>query len=56
MAPSEKQVYQYRDCPVGEWIISYYDSGEMDSSMLMKEEGVTEIPEGLQSEYDWNKK
>lgn len=52
----KNQVYQYRSHPVEEWIISFYHSGEMDSSMLMRELNVTKIPEGLQSEYDWNNK
>lgn len=49
------QVYQYSSYPVEEWIILFYHSGEMDSSMLMKEMNVTEIPTGLESEYEWNK-
>lgn len=50
------QIYQYSGRPVEEWIISFYHSGEMDSSMLMRELSVTKIPEGIQSEYDWNNK
>lgn len=48
------QIYQYRGYSVEEWIISFYHSGEMDNSMLMRELNVTEIPSGLKSEYDWN--
>lgn len=48
------QIFQYNDYPVEEWIISFYHSGEMDNSMLMRELHVTEIPEGLKSDYDWN--
>ena len=48
------RIYQYSSYPVEEWMISFYHSGEMDSSMLMRELSVTEIPEGIQSEYDWN--
>ena len=29
-----------------------YHSGEMDNPMLMKEQSVTDIPEGLETEYD----
>jgi len=50
------QVYQFSSHPVEDWIISFYHSGEMDSSMLMRELNVTEIPEGVQSDYDWNNK
>lgn len=48
------QIFQYSEYPVEEWLIAYYHSGEMDSSMLMRELRVVEIPEGLQSEYIWN--
>ena len=48
------KIYTYRDCSPDEWIIEFYDSGEMDSSMLLKEENVTDIPAGLTSEYPWN--
>lgn len=47
-------IYRYNDYPVEEWIISFYYSGEMDGSMLMRELSVTEIPEEIQSEYNWN--
>ena len=50
------QVYQYSNHPVEEWIISFYHSGEMDTCMLMREVNVTDIPKGIQSEYDWNNK
>ena len=49
------QIYEYKDYPTDEWIISYYESGEMDGSMLMKEESISEFPEGLESEYEWNR-
>jgi hypothetical protein len=49
------QIYEYKGYSTEEWVISFYHSGEMDSSMLMREIKVTEIPEGLQSEYEWNK-
>lgn len=48
------QIYQYSGHQVEEWIISFYHSGEMDGSMLMRELSVTKIPEGIQSEYEWN--
>lgn len=50
------QIYEYKDYSTEEWIISFYKSGEMDTSMLMKEINVTEIPNNLQSDYEWNNK
>lgn len=37
-----------------QWLVEYYRSGEMDVPMLYKEEHVTEIPEGLESERERN--
>ena len=51
---SQDKIFSYKDYPVDEWIIEFYDSGEMDSSMLLREKGVTVFPEGLESEYEWN--
>lgn len=48
------QVYEYKGYSTDEWIISFYHSGEMDGSMLMREINVKNIPEGLKSEYEWN--
>lgn len=48
------QVYEYKNYSTEDWIISFYKSGEMDSSMLMKEINVKEIPDNLQSDYEWN--
>ena len=45
------RVYEYRAYSTDEWIISFYRSGEMDNSMLMKEINVTEIPDNLQYDY-----
>jgi hypothetical protein len=36
------------------WIAEMYISGEMDEPMLFREINVTDIPEGLESEYEWN--
>lgn len=49
------QVYEYKGFSTDEWVISFYHSGEMDGSMLIREKNVTQIPEGLQSEYAWNR-
>lgn len=45
----EDTVYAYLDYSTDEWLVSAwkYDSG----AMLLKEESVTEIPEGLIQEY-----
>jgi hypothetical protein len=50
------QVFEYKEHSTDNWIISFYKSGEMDSSMLMKEINVKKIPNNLQSEYEWNNK
>ncbi len=47
-------IYEAKDLPAEEWIMSYYRSGEMDSPMLFKEENTTDIPHGFTSEYPWN--
>ena len=49
-------MYEYKGHSTDDWIISFYKSVEMDSSMLMKEINTTEIPDNLQSDYDWNDK
>lgn len=46
------RVYEYKGYSSEEWIISMYHSGEMDNPMLMKEQSVTDILEGLETEYD----
>lgn len=48
------QVYEYKGYSTDEWVISFYHSGLMDSSMLMREINVLQIPEELQSDYAWN--
>jgi len=45
------QVYEYRGYQSEKWIISFYHSGLMDHSLLMREQTVTDIPEGLLSEH-----
>lgn len=46
------KVYEYKGYPTDEWIISFYHSGEMDNSMLMREISVIDIPDNLHSEYE----
>lgn len=48
------QVYEFKGYSTDDWIISFYKSGEMDSSMLMKEINVKQIPHNLESDYEWN--
>lgn len=50
------QVFEYKDYSPDDWLISFYKSGEMDGSMLMKEINVTAIPDNLTSDYEWNNK
>ena len=47
----DDKVFEYKGYSVDEWIINYY---VMDSAMLYREINVTDIPRGLQSEYEWN--
>lgn len=47
----EDKVYQYKEYSAEQWIINAYT---MDGAMLYREINVTEIPDGLESEYDWN--
>lgn len=48
----DDRVYEYKGHSTEEWIISSY---VMDGAMLMRESTVTNIPEGLESEYAWNR-
>ena len=50
----DHKIYEYKGYSSDAWIISYLDSGLMDNSMLMREIHVTDIPDGLSSEYEWN--
>ena len=47
----DDRVYEYKGYSPDEWIINSY---AMDSAMLCRERNVTNIPDGLQSEYEWN--
>lgn len=49
----DDRVYEYKGYPADEWIIN---SLVMDGgAMLCREITVTDIPEGLESEYEWNR-
>lgn len=49
---TDNRVCEYKDYATDEWIASYLtvDGG----AMLYKEVNVTDIPDGLTSEYEWN--
>ncbi len=47
----DDRVYEYKGHSSEKWIINAY---VMDSAMLCREMGVTDIPDGLSSEYPWN--
>jgi hypothetical protein len=51
---SNDKVYEYKEYSTEDWIAEMYVSGEMDAPMLYREIDVTDIPTGLQSDYDWN--
>lgn len=44
----------YKDYAPEEWIANYLTTE--GSAILFKEVGVTQIPDGLESEYEWNQK
>ena len=48
------RVYEYKGHSTDEWIIEMLVTGLMDNPMLLREINTTDIPEGLQSEYEWN--
>lgn len=50
----QDEIYTFKGHSEEEWLISYLDSGMMNDCMLLKEKSVTEIPEELSSEYEWN--
>ena len=47
----DHRVYACKGQHTGEWIVTALP---YDADMLMREINVTAIPEGWQSEYDWN--
>ena len=48
------EIYTVTKYSEKEWLINYIDSGMMNDCMLLKEKNVTNIPEGISSEYEWN--
>ena len=47
----DNRVYELKGYSADEWIINAVPH---DAAMLLRETGVTDIPDGWQSEYDWN--
>jgi hypothetical protein len=47
----DQKVYECKGYPVEEWIVTALPH---DAAMLLRETGVTDIPEGWASEYEWN--
>lgn len=50
----QDEIYTVKGYSEEEWLISYLNSGMMNDCMLLKEKSVTNIPDGLTSEYEWN--
>lgn len=46
-------VYEFKGYSSDEWIIDY--DPEINEGMVMREINTTNIPDGLTSEYEWNK-
>lgn len=52
----QDEIYTVKGYLEEEWLINYLDSGMMNDCILLKEKSVTDIPNELTSEYEWNKK
>ena len=50
----DERIYTYKDLPREQWLVSFLNTGLMPEGMLCREKTVTDIPEGLSSEYSWN--
>ena len=48
----DNRVYELKGYSVDEWIVNSFP---YDAAMLYREIDVTDIPDGWQSEYEWNK-
>lgn len=51
--PSQQYIYELKGFSSDEWIIEY--NAEINEGMIMREINATVIPDGLTSEYEWNK-
>ena len=47
----DNRVYELKGYSVDEWIVNSFP---YDAAMLLREVNVTDIPDGWQSEYEWN--
>lgn len=47
----DNRVYELKGYSVDEWIVNSFPH---DAAMLLREINVTDIPDGWQSEYEWN--
>lgn len=52
IADREDKIYEYKGYSVDEWIIDFFPGDNI--AMLYREVSVTDIPDGLESEYEWN--
>lgn len=50
----QDKVYTCKNYLEEEWLISSLETGATTECMLYKEKDVTNIPDGLSSEYEWN--
>lgn len=48
----DDRVYELKGYPTEKWIVSAFSH---DPAMLLREVNVTDIPDGWQSEYEWNR-
>ncbi len=48
----DDRVYKLKGYSSDEWLVNSFSH---DPAMLLREESVTDIPDGWQSEYEWNK-
>lgn len=51
----QDEIYTFKNYSEEEWLINLLNTGATKECMLWKEKNVTNIPEGLSSEYEWNK-
>ena len=49
---TDDRIYEYKDYPTDEWIANHLMID--DGAILFKEVNVINIPNGIESEYEWN--
>ncbi len=52
--PFRTYLYTLKGYPGDQWIVEVLDQN-CSEGMILREESVTKIPEGLSSEYEWNR-